>query len=156
MKKLQLASLTLAALLLAGCGASAASTAESTSEAVSTEETAPAATAAPAPAVTKAPAPAAALPDGVYTAKFNTDSSMFHVNEACNGRATLTVKDGKMTVHITLVSKNIENVFLGTAEDAQKIQKKQVCYASHEHEEFVVHVEKTIHLISLLFFWILF
>ncbi len=38
MKKLQLASLTLAALLLAGCGASAASTAESTSEAVSTEE----------------------------------------------------------------------------------------------------------------------
>ena len=48
MKKLQLASLTLAALLLAGCGASAASTAESTSEAVSTEETAPAATAAPA------------------------------------------------------------------------------------------------------------
>ena len=36
MKKLQLASLTLAALLLAGCGASAASTAESTSEAVST------------------------------------------------------------------------------------------------------------------------
>ena len=96
------------------------------------------------------------LEDGVYTAEFDTDSSMFHVNEACNGRATLTVKDGKMTVHITLVSKNIENVFLGTAEDAQKIQKKQVCYASHEHEEFVVHVEKTIHLISLLFFWILF
>ena len=61
-----------------------------------------------------------ALEDGTYTAKFNTDSSMFHVNEACNGRATLTVKDGKMTVHITLVSKNIENVFLGTAEDAQK------------------------------------
>lgn len=60
------------------------------------------------------------LEDGVYTAEFDTDSSMFHVNEACNGRATLTVKDGKMTVHITLVSKNIENVFLGTAEDAQK------------------------------------
>ena len=60
------------------------------------------------------------LEDGVYGAEFDTDSSMFHVNEACNGRATLTVKDGKMTVHITLVSKNIENVFLGTAEDAQK------------------------------------
>ena len=96
------------------------------------------------------------LEDGVYGVEFDTDSSMFHVNEACNGRATLTVKDGKMTVHITLVSKNIENVFLGTAEDAQKIQKKQICYASHEHEEFVVHVEKTIHLISLLFFGILF
>ena len=60
------------------------------------------------------------LEDGVYGVEFDTDSSMFHVNEACNGRATLTVKDGKMTVHITLVSKNIENVFLGIAEDAQK------------------------------------
>ena len=60
------------------------------------------------------------LEDGVYGVEFDTDSSMFHVNEACNGRPTLTVKDGKMTVHITLVSKNIENVFLGTAEDAQK------------------------------------
>ena len=60
------------------------------------------------------------LEDGVYTAEFDTDSSMFHVNEACNGRAVLTVKDGKMTVHITLVSKNIVNLFLGTAEDAQK------------------------------------
>ena len=60
------------------------------------------------------------LEDGVYGVEFDTDSGMFHVNEACNGRATLTVKDGKMTVHITLVSKNIENVFLGTAEDAQK------------------------------------
>ena len=60
------------------------------------------------------------LEDGVYGVEFDTDSSMFHVNEACNGRATLTVKDGKMTVHITLVSKNIENLFLGTSEDAQK------------------------------------
>ena len=60
------------------------------------------------------------LEDGVYGVEFDTDSSMFHVNEACNGRAALTVKDGKMTVHITLVSKNIENLFLGTAEDAQK------------------------------------
>ncbi len=93
MKKLQLASLTLAALLLAGCGASAASTAESTSEAVSTEETAPAATAAPA----ETQAPAAALPDGVYTAKFNTDSSMFHANEAVDGMGTLTVENGTMT-----------------------------------------------------------
>lgn len=118
MKKLQLASLTLAALLLAGCGASAASTAESTSEAVSTEETAPAATAAPAPAVTKAPAPAAALPDGVYTAKFNTDSSMFHANEACDGKGTLTVENGQMTFHVSLASTHIVNLYLGKASDA--------------------------------------
>ena len=119
MKKLQLASLTLAALLLAGCGASAASTAESTSEAVSTEETAPAATAAPAPAVTNAQAPAAALPDGVYTAKFNTDSSMFHANEAVDGMGTLTVENGTMTFHVSLASKKIVNLYPGLAADAE-------------------------------------
>ena len=118
MKKLQLASLTLAALLLAGCGASAASPAESTSEAVSTEETAPAATAAPAPAVTEAPAPAAALPDGVYTAKFNTDSSMFHANEAVDGMGTLTVENGTMTFHVSLQSQKIVNLYPGMAADA--------------------------------------
>lgn len=61
-----------------------------------------------------------ALEDGTYTAEFNTDSSMFHVNEAMDGKGTLTVKNGKMTIHISLVSKNIVNLFEGTAEDAQK------------------------------------
>ena len=60
------------------------------------------------------------LEDGVYTAKFDTDSSMFHVNEADEGRGVLTVKDGKMTIHISLVSKKIVNLFVGTAEDAKK------------------------------------
>ena len=45
---------------------------------------------------------------------------MFHVNEANDGKGTLTVKDGKMTLHVSLVSKNIVNLFVGTAEDAQK------------------------------------
>ena len=62
----------------------------------------------------------AALEDGTYTAEFKTDSSMFHVNEAMDGKGTLTVEDGKMTIHISLVSKNIVNLFEGTAEDAQK------------------------------------
>ena len=62
----------------------------------------------------------ASLPDGTYSVDFNTDSSMFHVNEACEGKGTLTVKDGKMTVHVTLVSKSILNLFPGTAEDAKK------------------------------------
>ena len=30
-----------------------------------------------------------ALADGVYTADFSTDSSMFHVNEACEGKGTI-------------------------------------------------------------------
>lgn len=63
---------------------------------------------------------ASVLEDGVYSAKFDTDSSMFHVNEANNGRGILTVQDGKMTIHVSLVSKSILNLFPGTAEDAQK------------------------------------
>ncbi len=63
---------------------------------------------------------AAALEDGTYTADFNTDSSMFHVSEACEGKGTLTVEDGQMTIHISLSSKNILNLFAGLAEDAQK------------------------------------
>lgn len=61
-----------------------------------------------------------ALKDGVYSAKFDTDSSMFHVNEANEGRGTLTVRDGEMTIHISLVSKSIRKLFAGTAEDAGK------------------------------------
>ena len=60
------------------------------------------------------------LEAGVYTAEFDTDSSMFHVNEANDGKGELTVKDGKMTIHVSLNSKKIVNLFVGTAEDAQK------------------------------------
>lgn len=60
------------------------------------------------------------LEDGVYTAEFDTDSSMFHVNEANDKKGELTVKDGEMTIHVSLVSKKIVNLFAGTAEDAQK------------------------------------
>ena len=60
------------------------------------------------------------LADGVYNAEFTTDHSMFHVNEVYNNLGTLTVKDGQMTIHVTLVSKNIVNLFPGLAEDAEK------------------------------------
>ena len=63
---------------------------------------------------------AGVLEDGVYSAEFDTDSSMFHVNEAKEGRGILTVEEGKMTIHVSLVSKSIVNLFVGTAEDAQK------------------------------------
>ena len=63
---------------------------------------------------------AAELEDGTYTAEFDTDSSMFHVNEACEGKGTLTVKDGIMTIHVSMPSKNIVNLYPGLAEDAQK------------------------------------
>ena len=60
------------------------------------------------------------LEDGIYSADFETDSSMFRVNETCNGKGKLTVQDGKMTIHISLTSQNIVNLFPGTAENAQK------------------------------------
>ena len=52
-----------------------------------------------------------ALADGVYSAAFDTDSSMFHVSEACDGRGVLTVEDGQMTLHVSLASKNIVNLY---------------------------------------------
>ena len=92
--------------------------AEAPAEAPADEE---ASAAEPAEEPAEEPAPAEpALPDGVYTAEFNTDSSMFHANEACEGKGTLTVKDGSMTIHVSLASKSIVNLFYGLAEDAQK------------------------------------
>ncbi len=63
---------------------------------------------------------ASVLEDGTYEAEFTTDSSMFHVNEANDGKGVLTVKDGKMTIHVSLASDHILQLFPGTAEDAQK------------------------------------
>ena len=129
MKKLL--ALTLAALLLAavltGCASAPAEPPAADSQPTQTEQPTAEEPAAEQPAAEEPPAaeeePAAeepALADGVYTADFDTDSSMFHANEACNGKGTLTVKDGKMTIHVSLVSKTILNLFPGLAEDAQK------------------------------------
>ncbi len=60
------------------------------------------------------------LADGTYDVKFETDSSMFKINESLDGMATLTVKNGDMTVHISLASESIVNLYPGLAEDAKK------------------------------------
>lgn len=62
----------------------------------------------------------AILPDGTYDAEFSTDSSMFHVSEACDGKGVLTVENGQMTIHVSLASRKILNLYPGLAEDAQK------------------------------------
>ena len=62
----------------------------------------------------------AALADGTYSASFDTDSSMFKVNETQNGQGVLTVKNGQMTIHVSLSSKKILNLYAGLAKDAQK------------------------------------
>ena len=60
------------------------------------------------------------LEDGTYVADFTTDHPMFHVNDFNNDKGILTVKDGEMTIHVSLQSKKIVNLFAGTSEDAQK------------------------------------
>lgn len=60
------------------------------------------------------------IEDGTYVATFTTDNSMFHVCEANEDRGILTVKDGQMTIHVSLQSKKIVNLFPGLAEDAKK------------------------------------
>ena len=62
----------------------------------------------------------AMLPDGIYDVEFSTDSSMFHVSEACDGKGFLTVENGQMTIHVSLASRKILNLYPGSAEDAQK------------------------------------
>ena len=106
----------LLAASLAGCGSSASSVASSaSSEAVSSVAESAVSEAASESAAASS---ARTLEDGTYTAEFDTDSSMFHVNEASDGKGTLTVEDGQMTLHISLQSKKIVNLYVGTAEDA--------------------------------------
>ena len=116
-----------ACLLLGGCGAGQAADATAAESTVAAQEsTAAQAESAEAiagtteAAATETAQNEAQLPDGVYTAEFSTDSSMFHVSEACDGKGTLTVKDGVMTIHISLGSKKILNLYPGLAEDAAK------------------------------------
>ena len=116
-----------ACLLLGGCGAGQAADATSAESAAVTQEStavqaesAEAITGTTEAAATETAQNEAQLPDGVYTAEFSTDSSMFHVSEACDGNGTLTVKDGVMTIHISLGSKKILNLYPGLAEDAAK------------------------------------
>ena len=106
----------LLAASLAGCGSSASSVASSaSSEAVSSvAESAVSGAASESAAASSA----RTLEDGTYTAEFDTDSSMLHVNEASDGKGTLTVEDGQMTLHISLQSKKIVNLYVGMAADA--------------------------------------
>ena len=112
-----------ACLLLGGCGAGQAAYATSAESTVAAQEstvTPTESTEATETVSTETAQDEAQLPDGVYTAEFSTDSSMFHVSEACDGKGTLTVKDGVMTIHISLGSKKILNLYPGLAEDAAK------------------------------------
>lgn len=122
------------AVSLGACSAAKSEQAESSSQSVSSEDAAPASEdTATAEIGSEAQESAdettqegqgtegvCPLEDGIYLAEFDTDSSMFRVNETLDGKGTLTVKDGKMTIHVTLLSKKILQLYYGLAEDAQK------------------------------------
>lgn len=117
-----LVSTAVCASMIAGCGSSSSSNSVSNSTSTISESTARSSSSSQISSSSTSSESTAdtVLADGTYTVKFTTDSSMFHINDEYNDEATLTVNDGKMSVHITLVSKNIVNLFLGTAADAQK------------------------------------
>ena len=124
-KTIKLVSGLLAVLLLAGCGAAdeTVSTTAATESAVetTTETTqAPTETSEPTVQETEPAVSPRVLPDGVYIVDFDTDSGMFRANEACNGKGKLTVENGVQTLHVSLQSKKIVNLFLGTAAEAQE------------------------------------
>ena len=63
---------------------------------------------------------ASELEDGTYTADFNTDSNMFHVNEAKEGKGVLTVKRRKNDhPRQPGIQKHCQCLFVGTKEEAQ-------------------------------------
>lgn len=83
-----------ACLLLGGCGAGQAADATSAESTAAAQESTvtPTETTEAENISTETAQDKAQLPDGVYTAEFSTDSSMFHVSEACDGKGTLTVR----------------------------------------------------------------
>jgi len=120
----------LSCAIMTGCGSKDAQTeapaqeTEETAEVGTTEadaeETTEADTEGAEATAEEAEETSAPLEDGVYTAEFDTDSGMFHVNEANDGKGVLTVENGKMTIHVSLASKKIVNLYPGLAEDAKK------------------------------------
>ena len=99
--------------------AESASAASSASAAAVESSTAAAESSADASDVSASSTAASVLENGTYSVAVDTGSSMFHVNEADEGRGMLTVTDEGMTLHMRLVSKKIVNLYMGTPEQAE-------------------------------------
>ena len=80
----------------------------------------------------KSEAAKAPIEDGTYTAEFKTDSTMFHVNEANEGKGTLTVEDGKI--------KSIDNV-LG---DGDRKNKSYIGDATDGYDDYIGVVKQIV------------
>lgn len=105
-----------AVLALAGCGSKGG---ETTGGAAPSGTAVNPSSGTDTPGVTKD-----SLEDGVYKVDVETDSNMFHINEAMEDKGFLSVEKGKWLLHITLPSKNIVNMYMGTAEEAEAAEEK--------------------------------
>ena len=104
--------------LLLGCSTAPSSAGSSSAAASSVASSAAAEASVSSSAVSTSTQ--AQVEDGEYLVPVSTDSSMFHLNDSSEGMGTLTVKDGAMSVHISLNSKKITNLYSGTAAQAKE------------------------------------
>lgn len=112
--------LLLICAIVAGCSSNGSSSAPETAAVVETTAETVTEIEPTTESIAETEAKKSELPDGVYTAEFATDNSMFRVTEAHDGIGKLTVENGEMTIHVSLGSKNIVNLYPGLAEDAKK------------------------------------
>lgn len=139
--KILLTGILTAAILFAGCGGNAASSASSagtddaSSASAVSESTAASSSvsAASAGLETEAEAP---IEDGTYLVSVDTHSDMFKTNDADHEQGILTVKDGKMSVHIRLVSENIVYLYQGKSEVAKTLDEDQLIQPQEETVEY--------------------
>lgn len=66
------------------------------------------------------------LEDGVYLAEFHTDSNMFHVNEAKDGKGVMTVTNGEAVIHVLMPSKSIQILYPGKIDKAADDVENQI------------------------------
>lgn len=121
--------MTLMMGIIVGCGSGSTDT-DSTEAATETTE------------ATETAVNEAGLEDGTYVVSFVSDSKMFHVNDYNKDKGILTVKDGEMTVHVSLQSKKIVNLFYGSKEDAEKEDAQMLPRTEDEIDYGDGYVEK--------------
>lgn len=83
--------------------------------------------------------------DGTYEAVFDTDSGMFHVNETLDNKGTLTVKDGQMTIHVSLSGTGILKLYPGLAADAEKAAESELLLPTEDEVTYPDGLKETVY-----------
>lgn len=79
-----------------------------------------------------------AIPEeGTHEVEFTSDSTFLRLSEVCHGRSTLTVREGRMWVHLVLAGRGILALYAGSAQEAAVDEEHWLRPA----EEVVVHAD---------------